>query len=58
MPHVFCYVRSLTAGVPFRASIHCWAAPKVSESVEAVMERGQDLPAFEARMFIDGRLAA
>ncbi|PBP19171.1 hypothetical protein BUE80_DR010046 [Diplocarpon rosae] len=56
LPTVTSFVPGIGAGAAFRVSIHCWQNPEVSRYVQT-LKKPTDTVIFEARLFIDGRLA-
>ncbi|KAI9053364.1 hypothetical protein LZ554_002323 [Drepanopeziza brunnea f. sp. 'monogermtubi'] len=56
LPTVTSFVPGIAAGAAFRVSIHCWQNPEISRYVQSLKKTG-DTIMFEARLFIDGRLA-
>jgi hypothetical protein len=56
LPTITSFVPSLPAGAAFRVSIHCWQNPEVSRYVQN-LEKASDNIVFEARLFLDGRIA-
>jgi hypothetical protein len=50
------FIPSLPTGAAFRASIHCWQNPVVSRYIQN-LKKPSDNVIFEARLFIDGRMA-
>lgn len=57
LPTVTCFVPSMASGTPFQISIHSWFGPTVSQYTKSYSKYA-DTVKFEARLFIDGRLAA
>ncbi|ESZ99513.1 hypothetical protein SBOR_0078 [Sclerotinia borealis F-4128] len=57
LPTVTCFVPSLAAGEPFRISIHSWQNPEASRYMHQISSRHAEHVMFEARVFVDGRLA-
>lgn len=54
-PILTCFVPSLSAGTPFRISIHSWEKPSASTILKS--RKAHDEPiAFEARVYVDGSL--
>lgn len=56
LPIVHSFIPGLPAGTGFRISIHSWRDPMGSKYIETLKRPGDTLT-FEARVFIDGRLA-
>ena len=56
LPTVTSFVPSLSAGAPFRVSVHSWHDPEPSAYTKSRTKHVDDIM-FEARVFIDGRLA-
>ncbi|KAH7364171.1 hypothetical protein BKA65DRAFT_572413 [Rhexocercosporidium sp. MPI-PUGE-AT-0058] len=56
LPTVTSFIPGLPAGAPFRVSVHCWQNPEVSRYCQS-LKKPSDVVMFEARLFIDGRLA-
>ncbi|TVY81836.1 hypothetical protein LSUE1_G003008 [Lachnellula suecica] len=56
LPTVTSFIPGLPQGAPFRISIHSWQNPEVSRYVQN-LNKGSDHIMFEARIFIDGRIA-
>ncbi|CAL3962013.1 unnamed protein product [Diplocarpon coronariae] len=56
LPTVTSFVPGIGAGAAFRVSIHCWQNPEVSRYIQT-LKKPTDTVMFEARLFIDGRLA-
>ena len=56
LPTVTTFVPALSAGAPFRISVHCWENPELSRYLQAANKFGKTAK-FEARVFVDGRLA-
>ncbi|KAI9642218.1 hypothetical protein NHQ30_009020 [Ciborinia camelliae] len=57
LPTVTCFVPSLAAGEPFRISIHSWQNPEASRYIHQISSRHAEHVMFEARVFVDGRIA-
>ncbi|ORY66182.1 uncharacterized protein BCR38DRAFT_319153, partial [Pseudomassariella vexata] len=57
LPTMTCFMPGLPTGTPFNISLHSWKAPEVSQYTKNYSEH-DELVKFEARVFIDGRLAA
>lgn len=56
LPTVTSFVPSLPAGAPFRVSVHSWHDPEPSAYTKSRTKLVDDIM-FEARVFVDGRLA-
>lgn len=56
LPTVTCFIPGLPAGAPFRISIHSWQNPEISRHIQA-MKKPSERVLFEARLFLDGRIA-
>lgn len=56
VPTVTSFIPGLPTGSPFRISIHCWENPQISRYTQT-LSKHPELAAFEARLFIDGRIA-
>ncbi|PMD51800.1 uncharacterized protein K444DRAFT_647793 [Hyaloscypha bicolor E] len=56
LPTVTSFVVGLSAGAAFRVSIHCWENPEISRYIQN-LKKPSDNIVFEARLFIDGRIA-
>jgi hypothetical protein len=56
LPTVTSFVIGLPAGAAFRVSIHCWENPEFSRYIQN-LKKASDNIVFEARLFIDGRIA-
>ncbi|KAH6709222.1 hypothetical protein BKA61DRAFT_678120 [Leptodontidium sp. MPI-SDFR-AT-0119] len=56
LPTVTSFIPGLPAGAAFRVSVHCWQNPEVSRYCQS-LKKSSDVVMFEARLFIDGRLA-
>ncbi|KAE9381698.1 hypothetical protein N431DRAFT_539284 [Stipitochalara longipes BDJ] len=56
LPTVTSFVPGLPAGAAFRVSIHCWQNPEVSRYIQNLKKTSDNI-VFEARLFIDGRIA-
>ena len=56
LPTVTSFIPGLHAGAAFRMSIHCWQNPEVSRYIQNLKKASDDV-VFEARLFIDGRIA-
>jgi hypothetical protein len=56
LPTVTSFIPGLPAVAPFRVSIHCWQNPEVSRYIQN-LKKDSDNIVFEARLFIDGRIA-
>jgi hypothetical protein len=56
LPTVTSFIPGLPAGAPFRISIHSWHAPEISRLTQQ-LAKPTDTVVFEARLFIDGRVA-
>ncbi|KAH7417327.1 hypothetical protein BKA64DRAFT_297498 [Cadophora sp. MPI-SDFR-AT-0126] len=56
LPTVTSFIPGLPAGAAFRVSIHCWQNPEISRYIQT-LKKPSDVVTFEARLFIDGRLA-
>ena len=56
LPTVTSFVQALPAGEPFRISVHSWEDPAPSRYAQSFSKQPEDVM-FEARVFIDGRLA-
>jgi hypothetical protein len=56
LPTVTSFIPGLLTGAAFRASIHCWQNPVVSRYIQN-LKKPSDNIIFEARLFIDGRMA-
>ncbi|KAG4027348.1 hypothetical protein MFRU_031g00950 [Monilinia fructicola] len=57
LPTVTCFIPSLAAGEPFRISIHSWQNPEASRYIHQIDSRHAEHVMFEARVFVDGRIA-
>lgn len=57
LPIMTCFIPSLPAGSPFHISIHNWRTPEISQYTKNYSKHW-DLAKFEARIFIDGKIAA
>ncbi|EJT71311.1 hypothetical protein GGTG_10570 [Gaeumannomyces tritici R3-111a-1] len=57
LPIMACFIPSLPAGSPFHVSIHNWRTPDISQYTKNYSKHWE-LAKFEARIFIDGRVAA
>ncbi|APA09213.1 hypothetical protein SS1G_14270 [Sclerotinia sclerotiorum 1980 UF-70] len=58
LPTVTCFVPSLPAGESFRISIHSWQNPEASRYIHQISSRHAENVLFEARVFVDGRIAS
>ncbi|KAH8676660.1 hypothetical protein BGZ60DRAFT_371700 [Tricladium varicosporioides] len=56
LPTVTSFIPGLHAGAPFRISIHSWQNPDISRYIET-LRKPTDQVVFEARIFIDGKIA-
>lgn len=56
LPTVTSFIPGLPTGDPFRISIHSWQNPETSRYVDN-LSKPSDHILFEARVFIDGRIA-
>tara|TARA_R110002033_G_scaffold142091_1_gene180522 strand:+ start:48 stop:413 length:366 start_codon:yes stop_codon:yes gene_type:complete len=56
LPTVTSFIPGLPAGAAFRISIHCWQNPEISRYIQT-LKKPSDIVMFEARIFIDGKLA-
>jgi hypothetical protein len=56
LPTVTSFIPGLPTGAGFRISIHSWRNPVCSRYIESLKKPG-DAVVFEARLFIDGRMA-
>lgn len=56
LPTVTSFIPGLPTGAAFRASIHCWQNPVFSRYIQN-LKKPSDNVIFEARLFIDGRMA-
>lgn len=56
LPTVTSFIPGLPAGAPFRVSIHAWQNPDMSRYIQT-LKKPSDIIVFEARLFIDGRIA-
>lgn len=56
LPTVTSFIPALEHGMPFRLSIHSWETPEPSRVTKNYTKHA-DLIMFEARVFIDGRIA-
>lgn len=56
LPTVTSFIPGLPAGSGFRISIHSWRNPVSSRYIEA-LKKPTDVIIFEARLFLDGRIA-
>jgi hypothetical protein len=56
LPTVTSFVPGLATGAAFRVSIHCWQNPEISRYIQN-LKKPSDSIVFEARLFIDGRIA-
>lgn len=57
LPTVCCFIPSLASGSLFKVSIHSWNTPMASDFARSYSDSPKDVK-FEARLFIDGRIAA
>ncbi|KUJ22447.1 uncharacterized protein LY89DRAFT_762652 [Mollisia scopiformis] len=57
LPTITSFIPGLPAGTPFRVSIHCWQNPEISRVLKD-LRKPSDIVLFEARLFIDGKMAA
>jgi hypothetical protein len=57
LPIMTCFVPGLQAGSRFHVSVHSWREPEVSHFTRTYSKH-PELAKFEARIMIDGRLAA
>ncbi|KAF4635188.1 hypothetical protein G7Y89_g2914 [Cudoniella acicularis] len=56
LPTVTSFIPGLSAGAPFRISIHSWQNPEISRYIQN-MRKPTDHVLYEARVFVDGRIA-
>jgi hypothetical protein len=56
LPTVTSFVPGLPTEATFRVSIHCWENPEISRYTQN-LKKASDGVVFEARLFIDGRIA-
>lgn len=56
LPTVTSFIPGLSAGAPFRISIHSWQNPEISRHIQALRKPSERV-LFEARLFIDGRIS-
>lgn len=56
LPTVTSFIPGLPTGDPFRISLHSWQNPDISRYIQT-LKKPTDLVLFEARVFIDGRIA-
>jgi hypothetical protein len=54
---VTCFIPGLPAGEPFRISIHSWRNPEASRYIHQISSKHVEYAVFEARVYVDGRLA-
>ncbi|KAM3065999.1 hypothetical protein ACMFMF_010621 [Clarireedia jacksonii] len=54
---VTCFIPGLPAGEPFRISIHSWQNPEASRYIHQISSKHAEHVVFEARVYVDGRLA-
>ncbi|PQE03403.1 hypothetical protein CJF30_00005492 [Rutstroemia sp. NJR-2017a BBW] len=57
LPMVTCFIPGLPAGEPFRISIHSWQNPEASRYIHQISSKHVEHVVFEARVYVDGRLA-
>ncbi|EPE27714.1 hypothetical protein GLAREA_04505 [Glarea lozoyensis ATCC 20868] len=56
LPTVTSFIPALPAGANFRVSIHSWHNPDISRYIQT-LKKSTDNVVFEARVFVDGRIA-
>ncbi|CAG8982609.1 hypothetical protein HYALB_00008101 [Hymenoscyphus albidus] len=56
LPTVTSFIPALPPGAHFRVSIHSWENPEISRFIQSI-KKSTDKIMFEARVFLDGRIA-